>query len=473
MEKGLKELLESAVLSEETKTAFQEAWNTKLDEVKTGLRESVETEVREEYASRFANDKNELVEAMDRMLTDAVKEQATQTVEATKALKEERARLTQAVKEARSEYKTRLASNLKVMEAFVLEQLKSELAEIAQDHRAIQEQRVTLQQEIAEQAGNYEAALQENVDRLQNFVMTKLSENINEVATEKRNLAEATVKSAKTLREHRLDLNNQTAARINKLESFVVEQLTKEISGLELDKRNLAEAKVRLFTESKQKMDETRKAFVARASKLVETTVEGHLRKEMGQLKEDIRAAKENLFGRRLFEAFQSEFMTSYLSEGTKVKKLMNKLDEAQLQLAESAKKVETATKLVETAERKAQISESRAARTKALNGILSPLGGKKREVMEGLLESVKTSNLKEAFQRYLPTVLAEGAKGSSTQGRRVLSETPANVKRTVALTGDRSVNRLAESARADEVQIETQENAEIIELRRLAGIEK
>lgn len=472
MEKGLKELLESAVLNEETKTAFLEAWTTKLDEVKAEVRESVETEVREEYASRFANDKSELVEAMDRMLTDAVQEQATRTFAAEKALKEERARLTQTIKEARAEYKTRLASSLKVLETFVLETLKSEISEVSADHRAMQAQRVRLAQEISEQEARYAVAIKENAERLQTFVMTKLSEEVSSLVTQKKALAEQKLTGAKTLREHRSDLNVQTAERINKLEAFVVEQLTKEISGLEADKRSLAEAKVRLFAESKQKMEETRKAFVTRASALVESTVETHLRKEMTALKEDIRAAKENLFGRRLFEAFQTEFMSSYLSEGTKVKKLLGQLDEANTKLAESATKVEAAQKLVEAAERKAKTSDERAARAKTLNELLSPLGGKKREVMEGLLETVRTSNLKEAFQRYLPTVLNETAKGSSTPGRRVLAETPAPAKRTVAVTGDRTSTRLAESARAEDVQTQAA-NAEIIELRRLAGIEK
>lgn len=470
MEKGLKELLESAVLNEDAKTALLEAWNAKLDEVKADLRESVEAEVRNEYANRFAADKAELVEAMDRMLTDTVKEQASQTFAATKALKEERAKLTQAIKENRAQYKAQFAKNMETLQTFVLETLKSELAGISEDHRAMQAQRVKLANEITEQKARYDAAIKESIGTLQNFVLTKLNENIAEVAAQKKALAEQTRQSAKTLREHRIDLNSQTAARINKLEAFVVETLTKEISELEIDKNNLVEAKVRLLSENKQKLDETRKAFIARASKLVESTVESHLRKEMREMREDIREAKENLFGRRLFEAFSTEFMTSYLSEGTKVKKLMAKLDETQAMLAESAAKVDAAQKLTEAAERRAKISDERAARAKTLNELLAPLNKDTRKVMGDLLESVKTPHLKESFQKYLPTVLSEAAKGSSNQGRRVLAEAPVTEKRTVALTGNRTPNRLAESARAEEAQ---SQQAEIVELRRLAGLEK
>src|SRR5690606_3331036 len=117
----------------------------------------------------------------------------------------------------------------------------------------------------------------------------------------------------------------------------------------------------------------------------------------------------------------------------------------------------------------KVTISEQRASREKTLNELLAPLGREKRAVMANLLESVKTPALKEAFQKYLPTVTKETATGSSNQGRRVLSEAPATEKRTVAVTGDRT-NRLSESARAEDVQAQSTQS-EIVELRRLAGL--
>lgn len=471
MEKGLKELLESAVLSEETKTAFLEAWSNKLEEAKVAIREAEEVKLREEYAARYAADKAEMVEAMDRMLTDAVQAQANESFEATKALKEERARLTQAIKESRAEYKTRIANHTKVVETFMLNQLKEELAGITADHKMLQAQRVKLATEIAEAKANYEASLAEHVEKLQNFVMAKLNEELTKVKAQEKELAEGKVLLAKKLREHRMELNEQTAARLNKLEAFVVGQLSKELKEMAIDKRNLVEAKVRLVSEAKQKMDETRKEFINRASKVVESTFDKALRTEMTQLKEDIRQAKENLFGRRLFEAFQSEFMTSYLSEGTQVKKLSLKLDEASKQLNEAAEKMATQQQLLESMERRVKLSEERATRVKTMNELLSPLSKEKRDVMENLLETIKTKDLKEAFHKYLPAVTNEGAKGSASQGRRVISETPVTEKKTVAITGNRN-NRLAESARAENVQSQNVD-AEIVELRRLAGIEK
>ena len=468
MDNGLNSLLESGLLNEDTKTALEEAWNTKLDEVRSSIREEVEEQVREEFSVRFEQDKGNLVEAMDNMLTDAVKQYAVESVAATKALNEERTQLTQAIKEARASYKAKTADHLKMLEQFVMAQLSEELKELTQDHRAMQEQRVKLAKEISEAQASYDSKLAEHTARIEQFVMTKLSEEIGAVKAQEKALAEQRVADAKKLREHRTSMNEQTAARINKLEGFVLEQLNKEIGELEEDKNALVEAKVRLVAESKAKLDETKKAFITRASALVEKTIDAQIRGELTQLKEDIQEARNNMFGRRLFEAFSAEFMTSYLSEGSEVRKLQSQLNESQAQLEAAQKILTEKNDQIAQSARKAKLAEDRAARVQIKNELLAPLSKEKRNVMEELLDTVKTANLKEAFQKYLPTVLNEGMR-SANQGRRTLSETAAEPKKTVAVTGNR-VNPLAESARAEEVPAKSNE---IAELRRLAGIEE
>ncbi len=411
MDNGLKELLESELLSEETKSAFLEAWNNKVAEVKASLHQEVETKVREEFARRYDQDKNNLVEAMDNMLSDAVTKHAKVTYEAGKALKLERVKLTKAIKETRAAYKTRVSNHMKTLETFVLTQLKPQM----------------------------------------------------------QSLTESKVKVIKKLREHRVALNKQAASRLNTLESFVVDQLKKEVFEFKQDKDALVEMKVKMASEARVKLDETKKAFIDRASKLVEKTVENHLRKEMTQLKEDIRGARENIFGRRLFEAFQAEYMTSYLSEGTKVKKLSNALKESEQKLAEATQKISNSKTLMEQAQRRVVLSEERAQRVKTLNELLKPLNRDKREVMESLLETVKTVNLKEAFRKYLPAVLNETVRDNKVGNRQVIAEARPEQKRTVAVTGNRG-NRLTESAATEDNQTQ---NAEIVELRRLAGIER
>jgi len=468
MEKGLKELLESAVLSDENKAALAEAWNSKLDEVRNSVREEVETGLREEFASKFAADKNQLVEAMDQMLNDAIKANTEQTAVELKSIQEERARLTTAIKEARADYKSRTASHQEMLKSFVMETLTKELTEFAQDQKALREQRVKVANESAALKAEYSTKLSENMEKLQSIVVAKLAEELKNLKGQQAKLAETEVRTSKKLDEHRAELNDQTAKSIKMLESFVMGQLNKELVEFEEDKKGLVEARVRFASEAKAKIAETRKAFIERATKVVESTVDSHLRKELSQLKEDLVEARQNIFGRRLFEAFQSEYMASYLSEGSQVKKISAKLAEAQEQLEKSAKKLDEQAKLVESMERRVKLSEERAARERTLNELLSPLSKDKRAVMGELLESVKTDSLKTAFQKYLPTILTEGERGSATKGRQLLSETPVTTKRSVSeVTGDRN-NRLTEAARTEE---QHDESAEIVELRRLAGL--
>jgi hypothetical protein len=471
MDNGLNSLLESGLLNEATKTQLEEAWNAKLDEVRASVKEEVESQVREEFSVRFEADKGNLVEAMDNMLTDAVKQYAAESVAATRSLNEQRNKLTATIKEARADYKAKVSSHSKMLEAFVMSQLAEELKGISEDHRAIQKQRVRLAKEISEAKASYETKLSEQTQKLESFVLSKLSEQIGAVKKQEQALAEQKTANALTLREHRTSLNEQTAARINKLEGFVLEQLNKELVELEEDKNALVEAKVRLVAESKAKLDETKKAFVARASALVEKTIDAQIRGELTALKEDIKEARNNMFGRRLFEAFHTEFMTSYLSEGSEVRKLNTKLSESASQLEAANRILSEKNAEIQASARRAKLAEERATRVQVKNELLSPLSKEKRNVMEELLDTVKTEKLKEAFQKYLPTVLSEGMR-SATQGRRVLSETPVATK-TVAVTGNRVNPTLAESARAEDVQATRSSMTEIAELRRLAGIEE
>lgn len=468
MENGLKELLESTVLSEETKAALVEAWEKKADELRESLREEVKDEVLGEYKARFEEDKNNLTLAMNDMLGEAVRKYATESGEEIKSLKEEKKKLTQAIKEARSEYKAKAEREARVIESFVKSQLKTRVEEMAEEKAQLEAQRVAFAKKATEAKELYKAKVIEHMSALQTAITAKLKEELTALKAKESSLDEARVDSLKKLREHRIELNKQAAKHINDLDKFVVERLSKELEEFQQDKDSLVEMRVKLASEAKAKLAETQKQFIERASKVVESTVNARLKKEMTRLKEDIRIARENTFARRIYEAFQTEFMTSYLSEGTQVKKLTTKLDEMKAKLADANRIVTEQRRIAESALSKAKMSESRALRAKTMSKLLHPLSKDKREVMENLLESTKTEYLKEAFQKFLPAVLNETVNGKTKTGRRTLSEgKKVNTSRTV--TGNRP-NRLTESARAQEEQAQ---ETEILNLRRLAGIGK
>jgi hypothetical protein len=101
-------------------------------------------------------------------------------------------------------------------------------------------------------------------------------------------------------------------------------------------------------------------------------------------------------------------------------------------------------------------------------------LSREKKAVMEELLETVKTTQLREAFTKYLPAVLNEGSKKQAPQSRqRTLTEAPVKELSTVAITGDQRTNRLLETVKAEESNEAASVNNEAATILRLAGIKK
>ena len=68
MATAIEQLLSSEVLSEEVRTTLSEAWEAKLAEA----REEITADLREEFANRYDADKDQMVEALDAMLTDTI-----------------------------------------------------------------------------------------------------------------------------------------------------------------------------------------------------------------------------------------------------------------------------------------------------------------------------------------------------------------------------------------------------------------
>ena len=97
------------------------------------------------------------------------------------------------------------------------------------------------------------------------------------------------------------------------------------------------------------------------------------------------------------------------------------------------------------------------------MNELLSKLSGSQKDVMAELLEGVKTDNLRSQFKKYIPAVTS-GA-GSTALSRKTSTTKPLQESKK-EITGNKE-NKLTESVDSDDAS----ESAEIIEMKRLAGI--
>lgn len=75
MDEILKKLLQSELLSEETKAEISEQWNTSVDAFKTQVREEVAGEVRSELAGQWITERDELISKVDGFVAKALSEE--------------------------------------------------------------------------------------------------------------------------------------------------------------------------------------------------------------------------------------------------------------------------------------------------------------------------------------------------------------------------------------------------------------
>lgn len=307
---------------------------------------------------------------------------------------------------------------VEALDKMVSESLQQEISEFVEEKQALAADRV-----------RYSRQMKESAQKFEQFLTSKLVEEIRE------------------LREDRKQYKNA----VSKLEQFTMKALAEEIQEFSQDKRELVETKVRLISEAKDKLADLQKQFVKRSSELVKEAVSKSLTKELTQLKEDIQVARENNFGRRLFEAFASEFAITHLNENKEIAKLKGELLEAK---KIAIKKAE----LAESVERDIRIIKESQEREKALASLLKPLNAQKQEVMLQLLESVQTVKLKSAYEKYLPAVL-NGA--SVKEDKRVEKSAQVLTEGRKEVTGDKSAK----------VSVEPQSDTNVVELKRLAGL--
>lgn len=356
-------------------------------------------------------------------LGEEAREQITEAWES--KLKEARQEITAELREEFAQkFEHDKATLVKSVDRFITEKVKAEIEEFSQDKKALAEERVQAKRNIAKHAKMFES-----------FITQTLAKEIRE------------------LREDR----DSSKANVQKLEEFVLKQLAEEVKEFHSDKAALVEQRVKLVRESKRQIAESKQAFVKKAAVVVQEKVNKVIESEIKQYRDDIELARKNDFGRRIFEAFASEYMTSHLNESSEVKKMQKGMQTLQTQLQESQTQIKDQQSLLESEQRKVRAVKDQLGRDKVMNELVSPLGKRQKAIMVELLENVKTANLRESFNKYLPAVLNEN--NTTHTNKEVITESVTSMK-----TGDRSATLTQQN---DDAEYELEMN----QLRKLAGI--
>lgn len=354
------------------------------------------------------------------------------------------------------------------------EDVKSELHEAWE--AKLSEAREELTAELREEfAQRYEQDKSKIVGAVDSFISEKVTAEISELAEEREQLVQDRVKYRKAISEHAKLLDKfvtkvvanevkelradkvRVAEHVTKLDEFITEQLACEIAEFHEDKKSLVEQKVKMVREGKRQLVEAKRKFIKNASSNIQKVVSKVITNEVKQLRSDITKARENDFGRRIFEAYASEYGTSYLNESKDLKTLQKTLSKTEKKLAEAINAAASKEKAAKLTESKLRIAEDRYTRKEKLNSLLGPLGKEKREIMSDLLESTQTSKLEDAFNKYLPSVL----DGEVNRVKKTLSE---SVKKEH--TGDKAPVKT-------EASDETNNVIDLDYMKKLAGINR
>jgi len=196
---ALKNLFENNVISEEVKADIEKAWEARVNEART----QVTQELREEFAQRYEHDKSVMVEAIDRMLGDQLRNEIKQFIEDRNELVKAKAKVVVEGKKVGH-----------LMKEFITRQLAVEVKELHEDQ--------------IQMANKFRT--------LEKFVVEALAQEIAEFHLDKQDLTKTKVRLVREGREAFLQMKEQFVKRAAQLVETTVEKtLSKEIGQLKED----------------------------------------------------------------------------------------------------------------------------------------------------------------------------------------------------------------------------------------------
>ncbi|ASV44109.1 hypothetical protein PBI_SCTP2_94 [Salicola phage SCTP-2] len=412
---GIENLISKLGL-EDYKEDLQEAWNEAVEQNKA--------ELEEQYKQKFDQEIKTMVTAADSLIKESLNKELSEFNEDRKKVYEAKKQLLNRLKQARQlkeSYQKKNENRVQVFENFVMQTLKEELKEFKGDRDNLQESLNNEKLKLRKERMRHKKLSESKEKAMNNLVTNVLKSELKEFKEDRQNMVE----------------------NLNKMENLVVGQLTEELSEFQEDRQKLKEKKIELQNDFKNKLKEAKKAYVNRMANSAEKLVNESLRNELSTLKEDIRSAKENAFGRKLFEAFVSEFYHSHLSENTELVKTAKKLNESNKNVQKLQKIVEKQNKELNKSKKLLKETHEHNKHERKVDELTKSLPETKQKIMKNLLEGVEYEKLDSTFERYLPSVLENdkknnGQKEQGGQKRKMVTEGKKNNASYREVTGKR-----------------------------------
>ena len=143
MDEILAKLLQSELLSEETKAEISEQWTTSVEAFKTQVREEVSMTVRSELAEQWIAERDELVAKVDSFVADALLKEVTELKSDIESFRDLEAEYAERIVEEKHKLAEEVASELDQLvdkiDAFFEVRLSAELDELKEDMQIVKQ----------------------------------------------------------------------------------------------------------------------------------------------------------------------------------------------------------------------------------------------------------------------------------------------------------------------------------------------
>lgn len=275
-----------------------------------------------------------------------------------------------------------------------------------------------------EYAKRYDHDKEKTAEAVEQFIESRMNAEIAELRSNMESLERQRAKYVEATEALKTNAKAYVEKRLKTMEAVIERALRAEIGELREDMKTNRKAVLKVIAETKARGEADRKAFKTKAARVLEHIATVKLTKQMDELREDIKVAKENDFGRRIFEAYIAEARLSFFNSSKEHKALLQKIATME---SEHKKAVEAAQKALNEAEAKAKkavgqanrLSES-VQRSQSMTRLLSTVpAGPQRSKMKTLLEATATADLEKTFKKYVGQLLTE-ARQPVGQTKRV-----------------------------------------------------
>ncbi len=237
------------------------------------------------------------------------------------------------------------------------------------------------------------------------------------------------------------DWTKQRDALVDAVDKEVSELVESEIQELRGDIERFRDLEVEYadkLVEEKHKLKDQLYTEIDIIVEALDEFLETCITAEVTELKEDLDVATQNHFGRKVFEAFVSEFNKSYVDDDA----VQKKLEEANADLDSAKQKIE-----------EMEQKQAEAERAQVMEEILSPLQGANREKMALILENVPTGKLSDAYEIFVGKVLKDDTAETVVEEKQT---------KTTVVTGEPTKKARTKRKKIKESKTETKtENAD------------